>query len=69
MHHLVGTVANGVRHVVERHEMGLFAVAEMMAAFEHAGLEVSFDPVGLIGRGLYVGRQPPAPASSVRPGA
>ncbi len=54
IHHLVAT-PQGVESFVERHEMGLFTHAEYVAAFEDAGLEVSHDPVGLIGRGLYIG--------------
>jgi len=55
LHHLVGT-PEGTEHFVERHEMGLFEQSEMAAAFENAGLEVSYDKEGLIGRGLYIGR-------------
>lgn len=53
--YLVGR-PEGIEHFSEMHEMGLFTVAEMLDCFAAAGLEVSHDPVGLIGRGLYVGR-------------
>lgn len=52
--YLIGT-PEGVRHAVERHEVGLFTHGEMTDAFEAAGLRVTHDPDGLIGRGLYVG--------------
>jgi len=55
LHHLIGTPA-GTRHVIERHEMALYTVDEMTAAFEAAGLDVTRDPEGLTGRGLYIGR-------------
>jgi SAM-dependent methyltransferase len=49
--------ASGVRTVTEQHELGLFTTQEMLAAFADAGLEAEHDPVGLIGRGLYVARK------------
>jgi SAM-dependent methyltransferase len=55
MHYLVGT-PEGTEHYLERHELGLFTRAEMIAAFRGAGLEVAYDPEGLMGRGLYIGR-------------
>lgn len=54
MHHLVGT-PDGISHFVEHHEIALFRHEEYVAAFESAGLEVTHDPQGLTGRGLYVG--------------
>ncbi|MBN1963368.1 MAG: hypothetical protein JW910_01900, partial [Anaerolineae bacterium] len=59
MHHLVGT-PEGVHHFVERHEMMLFTHEEYLAAFAAAGLTVSVDVEGLIGRALYIGVTPPA---------
>jgi ubiquinone/menaquinone biosynthesis C-methylase UbiE len=56
MHYLIGT-PEGTEHFVERHELGLFTVDEMIAAFEKAGLNVTHDPDGLMGRGLYIGRR------------
>jgi SAM-dependent methyltransferase len=43
-----------VQYFSERHELGLFNVAEMTAAFQQAGFAVTYDEEGLIGRGLYL---------------
>jgi SAM-dependent methyltransferase len=53
-HYLVWT-PEGIRHVHERSETGAFTRDEHLAAYRAAGLEVEHDPVGLIGRGLYIG--------------
>ena len=50
------TDATGTRHVPEVHELGLFTNAELMEAFRATGFHVTYDPVGLINRGLYIGR-------------
>jgi SAM-dependent methyltransferase len=47
---------HGVRTHEERHELGLFSREQYAAAFDRAGVDVEFDPVGLTHRGLYVGR-------------
>lgn len=54
IHYLVAT-PKGVERFEERHEMGLFAHEEYLAAFRDAGLEVVHDPGGPLGRGLYLG--------------
>ena len=54
MHHLVAT-PNRVEHFVERLELGLFTHDEYLDAFRRACLETSYDPEGLMGRGLYIG--------------
>lgn len=54
--YLIGT-PKGIEHLVEHHEFGLFSQAEYKDAFTRAGLEVSYDPEGLSGRGLYIGRK------------
>jgi ubiquinone/menaquinone biosynthesis C-methylase UbiE len=58
LHHLIGT-PEGTEHIVEHHELGLFEREEMLAALEGSGLSVTYDPVGLTGRGLYLGVRTP----------
>lgn len=53
-HYLVGTPA-GVEYFSELHELGLFTPEEYMSTFRSAGMESMHDPVGLDGRGLYIG--------------
>jgi SAM-dependent methyltransferase len=53
-HYLVWTPA-GIEHRSERTEEGAFTSGQQLAAFRDAGLDVEHDPVGLIGRGLFVG--------------
>jgi SAM-dependent methyltransferase len=53
MHYVVATPA-GVEHFVEHHDLYLFTIDELRAAFEAAGLETDYDPEGLTGRGLWV---------------
>jgi hypothetical protein len=48
----------GVEYFTERHELGLFIHEEYMEAFHKTGLEVTHDPEGLDGRGLYLGMKP-----------
>ncbi|HEX6513124.1 MAG TPA: SAM-dependent methyltransferase, partial [Chloroflexota bacterium] len=55
-HYLVATAA-GVEHFTGEHRLGLFSREQMEAAFTAAGLEVHFDPEGLMGRGLYIGQK------------
>jgi ubiquinone/menaquinone biosynthesis C-methylase UbiE len=56
--YLIGT-SKGIWHDVEILELGLFARKEYLDAFRSAGLEVDHDPIGLDGRGLYIGIKPP----------
>lgn len=60
LHYLVGTPA-GTGHFVEHHELGLFEREEIEEAFHAAGLDLWFDPGGLTGRGLYLGRTQVSP--------
>ena len=53
-HYLIAT-AEGVEHVVERHELGLFEHDEIKTAFEDAGLAARYDAQGPSGRGLWIG--------------
>jgi SAM-dependent methyltransferase len=58
-HFLIGT-PKGIKYFVEPHEMGLFSHQEYMAAFTRSELKVVYDPEGLTGRGLYIGKKSPA---------
>lgn len=39
----------------ERHELGLFEQSDYQHAMEQAGLAVEYDPIGPMGRGLFIG--------------
>ena len=47
---------SGVRHASELHELGLFTVDEMLAAFAAAGLAVTHEPMTEGTRGMYIAR-------------
>lgn len=54
MHHLVADLS-GVRHFVERHEMGLFTKEEYVNAFSDEGFDTSWEDDGLMAdRGLVI---------------
>lgn len=46
----------GIEHVVEIHELGLFTTEEMLECCRLAGLQATHDPKGLNGRGLFLAR-------------
>jgi len=56
-HYLIGTPSK-VQHVIDRGSLGLWTHEEHLEAFRDAGLEVTFDSEGLMGRGLYLGLKP-----------
>jgi SAM-dependent methyltransferase len=47
--------ATGIERMSETHELGLFPRDVMMSAFRSAGLRVTRDEEGLMGRGIYIG--------------
>jgi hypothetical protein len=55
--YLIGT-SQGLEHLREHHEFGLFTHEEYMDAFTRARLNVTHDPEGVDGRGLYIGTKP-----------
>ena len=57
INYLIGT-PQGVRHFIEREELGLFTHDEYVEAFKKAGLEVSHFDKGLFPKhnyGIYIG--------------
>jgi ubiquinone/menaquinone biosynthesis C-methylase UbiE len=56
LYHYLRCTPDGIDHYSERIELGLFTRDEMTWAFEFAGMRAHYDPVGLMGRGLYLGR-------------
>jgi SAM-dependent methyltransferase len=59
IHYLVGR-PEGAETFTEHHRLGLFSHDAYLTAFRAAALEVTHDPVGLLGRGLYIGVRPVA---------
>ncbi len=53
-HYLVAD-DDGIRYFTERHELGLFTHEQYIQALEASGLQVTHDPEGLMGRGMYIG--------------
>jgi len=54
LHWTIAT-ADGVEYIVEPHELGMYTIDQYTGALRTAGLGVDHDPVGLIGRGLFIG--------------
>ena len=55
--YLIGT-PKGIVSDVEILELGLFTKKEYLDSFRSAGLKVTHDPIGVYGRGLYIGVKP-----------
>jgi ubiquinone/menaquinone biosynthesis C-methylase UbiE len=56
MHYLVAERGKGVKHFVDRHELGLFEVDETLRIMKKAGLQSKFLKRGLMReRGMFVG--------------
>ena len=55
--YLIGTT-KGIERDAEILELGLFTKKEYLDAFRSAGLKVVHDPIGVDGRGLYIGINP-----------
>ena len=56
MHYLIAERAKGVKHFVDRHELGLFEVDETLRIMKEAGLQSKFLKRGLMQkRGVFVG--------------
>ena len=53
--YLIGR-ASGIERASEVHELGLFTTEEMLDSFDRSGLDVTHDPRGVDGRGLFLGR-------------
>jgi len=66
LHHLIGTPQETI-YFVEHHELGLFESGDMLDAYRRNGFDVFYDPKGLTGRGLYIGRLPLEETSSGNP--
>jgi hypothetical protein len=56
-HYLIGRPGR-VEHIVETHALGLFTETEYASALSDAGLTVEHDPLGLMGRGLWIAQRP-----------
>lgn len=53
-HYLIGTPGD-IEYLTERHELGLLTHEQYMQAITDNNMEASYDSIGLMGRGLYIG--------------
>jgi hypothetical protein len=51
--YLIGS-SQGIQHIKERHELGLFQPEDMLSILQSTGMHVKFDEQGISGRGLYI---------------
>jgi SAM-dependent methyltransferase len=56
IHYLVGADSQ-VQHFTETHDLGLFNQEDFALAFKEAGLDLTYDPIGPAGIGLYIGQK------------
>lgn len=56
--HIVGRPGEPLADFTEVHETEMYSAAAFRQAFDAAGLLFHHDPVGLMGRGLYIGVKP-----------
>src|SRR6516225_3827730 len=63
LHHYLRAGPYGIEYYDEGIELGLFTRDEMTWAHDFACIETQYDSVGLMGRGLYIGKH----AAVVRP--
>jgi len=56
MHYLIAERGKGVRHFIDRHELGMFEPKKILEFMKDAGLQAKFVKDGLIkDRGVYIG--------------
>jgi hypothetical protein len=56
MHYLIAEKDKDVKHVVDRHELGLFEIDETLKIMRAADLQSKFLKRGLMhGRGMFIG--------------
>jgi SAM-dependent methyltransferase len=58
MHHYISASGEISVAAPVQFDIAMFSAEELHGAMDAAGLEVFHDPVGLMGRGLYIGRTP-----------
>ena len=55
-HYLIGT-SKGIRHISEKHDLGLFTIREMKTAFKKANLKVTYEDNGITKIKFYIARR------------